>query len=149
MHNLCTGGVPQGGLRESGPRSHPQPRSPAAPPGTPPWPGANPSPVPPSCLQGNLLGPGPLPSSISTWEPGSSPAPHRRHWSPSAGRSVRVKPLPPLLLVAICRAIGRAVGPRSHPPWPGTAHSPAPPSCPGPALVEAHRGRQHLRHVPR
>lgn len=88
--NSCTGGVPRGGLWGLGPSSCPQPRSPAAPPGTPPWPDTAPSPAPPSCLWGNQSGPGSPPGSLSAWELGSSPTPRGRHWSPSAGWLVGV-----------------------------------------------------------
>nr|KAF6378835.1 hypothetical protein mMyoMyo1_009731 [Myotis myotis] len=56
-------------------------------------------------------------------------------------------PLPPLL-VTVCEAISRVIGPRSHPPWPGAAHSPAPPSHSSPALIGAHRGQQLLHCRP-
>ncbi|EPQ06978.1 Mitochondrial ribonuclease P protein 3 [Myotis brandtii] len=82
-----------------------QPHSPAWHP-TMAW--CCPSPDPPFRLQGNCLGPGPPPSSLSTWELGT----------------------PPPLLVAICRAIG----PPLTPAFAGSAHSP-PPSHHGPTLV--------------
>ncbi|EPQ10590.1 Ribosomal protein S6 kinase alpha-3 [Myotis brandtii] len=47
----------------------------------------------------------------------------------------------PLLLplVTFCGAISGAIGPRWHPPWPGTTCSPAPPSHHSSALISAHR----------
>lgn len=87
------------------------------------------------------------PGSQALRESGSGPAPRRCGWLPCDQKGRALGPClapsaPGSLVVA-------AIGPRlvtsgSHPPWPGIAHSPAPPSCPGPPLVGAQGGLQHL-----
>nr|KAF6387704.1 hypothetical protein mMyoMyo1_008158 [Myotis myotis] len=101
--NSCTSGFPRDGLWGSGPSLCPQPHSPTVPPDTPLWPGAIPSPAPPSHLQGDQ----------------SRPGPHSAPSEPGSQAAALPTPAPPLMLplVAVCRAIGGTIiGPpvRTH-----------------------------------
>lgn len=74
-------------------------------------PGAAPSPVPPSCLQGDLLGPGPRRAPSAPGSQAAALPPPSPPLVAICRRLVRVKPL---LLVAICGAIGRASWAPAH-----------------------------------